>query len=47
MDHCESRDVAYGATEEAAKAAALELTLYEVRAELDAAIRRRQQELEG
>lgn len=46
MDHCESRDVAYGPTGEAARAAALDLTLYEVRAELDAAIRRRREELE-
>lgn len=46
MEHTESRDVAYGATEEGARAAALELSLYEVKAELDAAIDRRQRELE-
>lgn len=46
MDHCESGDVAFGATEEAARAAALDLTLYEVRAELDAAIELRRRALE-
>ena len=46
MDHCESGDVAHGPTEEAAKAAALELTLYDVKAELDAAIGRRRRALE-
>lgn len=46
MEHAESRDIAYGASEEAARAAALELSLYEVKAELDAAIERRRRELE-
>jgi len=46
MDHTESRDVARGATEAEAKAAALELSLYEVKAELDRAIERRRQALE-
>jgi hypothetical protein len=44
MDHVESGDVAHGSTEEEAKARALELTLFEVRAELDAAIERRKAE---
>src|SRR5262245_59986280 len=44
MDHVESADVAYGKTEEEARARALELTLFEVRAELDAAIERRRAE---
>lgn len=46
MDHCESGDVARGATEEEARAAAMELTLYEIRGELDAAIERQQRALE-
>lgn len=46
MDHCESGDVAHGESEDAAKAAALDLTLYEVKAELDAAIERRRRALE-
>jgi hypothetical protein len=46
MEHVESGDVAYGATEAEARAAALELTLYDVKSELDAAIRRKQSELE-
>lgn len=46
MDHCESGDVAYGATEEEARSAALDLTLFEVKAELDAAIERRHRALE-
>ncbi|MBR9990373.1 MAG: hypothetical protein KFH98_11490 [Gemmatimonadetes bacterium] len=41
MDHVESGDVARAATEEDARRAAMELSLYEVRAELDAAIARR------
>ncbi len=41
MGHVESGDVASGATEEAARQAAYDLTLYEIRSELDAAIRRR------
>jgi hypothetical protein len=46
MEHTESRDVAYGESAEAARNAALELSLYEVKAELDAAIERRKRELE-
>jgi len=46
MDHTESRDVASGATEAEARAAALELSLYEVKAELDRAIERRREALE-
>ena len=46
MDHTESPDVARAATEAEARAAALELSLYEVRAELDRAIARRRQALE-
>lgn len=45
MDHVESRDIARGRTEEEARKAALELSLFEVKAELDAAIQRRKQEL--
>lgn len=41
MGHVESEDVAFGDSETAAKQAALELSLYEAKAELDAAIRRR------
>jgi hypothetical protein len=40
MDHVESGDIAYGDTEQEARQAALELSLYEVKAELDAAIAR-------
>lgn len=47
MDHVESGDVARGSTSEEARRNALELSLYEVRAELDAAIQRRQQESGG
>jgi hypothetical protein len=47
MDHVESGDVAAGATEEEARQTAMELSLFEVKAELDAAIARRQQEMEG
>ncbi len=46
MDHCLSEDVARANTEAEARAAALELTLYEVKAELDAAIERRRRALE-
>ncbi len=46
MEHTESGDIAFGATEQDARARALELTLYEVKAELDAAIERKRQELE-
>ena len=41
MDHLESGDVAHGATEEEARRGVLALSLYEVKAELDAAIERR------
>lgn len=41
MQHVESDDVAWGDSAESASAAALELTLYEVKAELDAAIARK------
>ncbi|HEU5209970.1 MAG TPA: hypothetical protein VFU06_11320 [Longimicrobiales bacterium] len=43
MGHLESGDVASGATEAAARQAASELTLYEIRSELDAAIERRRE----
>jgi len=46
MDHAESRDVAFGASHEEARRAALELSLYEVKAELDSAILRKRDELE-
>jgi hypothetical protein len=46
MDHVESGDVARGLTEQEARQAALDLSLYEVKAELDAAIERRRQALE-
>jgi len=46
LEHLESGDVAWGRTPEEARAAALELTLYELKAELDAAIRRRRAALE-
>ena len=46
MEHTESGDVAFGESPDAARARALELTLYEVKAELDAAIQRKQSELE-
>jgi len=46
MDHLESGDIARAATEEEARRAALELSLYEVKAELDAAIARRREALE-
>ncbi len=41
MDHLESGDVARADSEDAAHRAALDLSLYEVKAELDAAIERR------
>lgn len=47
MDHVESGDVATGHTEEEARQAVMELSLFEVKAELDAAIARRRQEMEG
>jgi hypothetical protein len=46
MDHVESFDVATGKTEEQARLAARDLSLYEVKAELDRAIERRQKALE-
>lgn len=46
MDHIESGDLAYGDDEAAARQAAMDLSLYEVKAELDAAIERRRGELE-
>jgi hypothetical protein len=46
MDHVESGDVASGDTEEHARQAAMDLSLYEIRAELDAAIARRRAALE-
>ncbi len=46
MEHTESGDVAFGATEVDARNGALELNLYEVKAELDAAIERKRKDLE-
>ena len=46
MNHVESGDIARGTSEDDARRAAMELSLYEVRAELDAAITRRRQALE-
>lgn len=46
MGHVETDDVTFGATAEEAKLRALELTLYEVKAELDAAIERKRKDLE-
>lgn len=46
MDHVESGDVARGSTEEEARRAAMDLSLYEIKAELDAAIERRRRALE-
>jgi hypothetical protein len=46
MAHHESGDVAFGDSPEAAQAHALELTLYEVKSELDAAIERKAHESE-
>lgn len=46
MEHVESGNVAYGATEDEARQGALALSLYEVKAELDAAIARRRAALE-
>ena len=46
MQHVESDDVASGDSPEAARAAALQLTLYQVKAALDAAIARKAQLLE-
>lgn len=46
MDHVESGDVARGRTEADARQAAMDLSLYEIRAELDAAIERRRSAME-
>lgn len=46
MEHTESGDIAFGETPDAARAHALELTLYEVKSELDAAIQRKREMLE-
>jgi hypothetical protein len=46
MEHVESDDIASGATANEAEHAALDLSLYEVKAALDQAIARRQAELE-
>jgi hypothetical protein len=46
MDHVESGDIARAVTEDEARRAAMELSLYEVKAELDAAIARRKEALE-
>jgi hypothetical protein len=46
MDHVESGDIARGASEEEARRGAQELSLYEIKAELDAAITRRRTALE-
>lgn len=46
MEHTESGDIAFGSSEQEARTRALELTLYEVKAELDAAIERKRKDLE-
>lgn len=46
MDHVESGDLSAGATPDEATRALLDLSLFEVKAELDAAIERRRKELE-
>jgi hypothetical protein len=46
MGHVTSEDVAWGGTEHEAREAALELTLYELKAALDGAIERRRELLE-
>jgi hypothetical protein len=46
MEHTESGDVSFGASEAEARTRALELTLYEIKAELDAATVRKRNELE-
>ena len=46
MEHTETDDVAFGPTAEEARQRALELTLYEVKAALDAAIERKRRDLE-
>ena len=47
MGHLESGDVAWGNTEDAARKGAHELTLYEIKAELDAALARRRELEDG
>jgi hypothetical protein len=46
MDHVESDDIATADSADAARQAVLDLTLYEIRAELDAAIARKRRNLE-
>jgi hypothetical protein len=46
LEHVESGDLAHGATEDEARLGVLDLSLYEVKAELDAAIQRRSAALE-
>jgi len=46
MEHLESGDLSSGATADEAMRALLDLSLFEVKAELDAAIERRRKELE-
>jgi hypothetical protein len=46
MGHVSSADVAYGLTEDDARSAALDLTLYELKTELDRAIEHRRELLE-
>lgn len=46
MEHVETGDLTYGRTEDDAVRALLDLSLYEIKAELDAAIARRRAELE-
>ena len=46
MAHTESGDVAFGSTDEEARNRALELTLYEVKTELDHAIERKRKDME-
>lgn len=46
MAHTESGDIAFGSTAEEARQRALELTLYEVKSELDSAIERKRKDLE-
>ncbi|HUF51670.1 MAG TPA: hypothetical protein VMN60_12660 [Longimicrobiales bacterium] len=46
MDHLESGDIAVGETAQEARRGALDLSLYEIKAELDAAIERRRLALE-
>lgn len=46
MDHTESGDLAFGSTEDEARRAIGELSLYEIKAELDASIERKRKDLE-